>query len=58
LQEEAHDLLDDYAAWQEAMPENLEGSPTTKRLQDTVATLEQVCDLLDAVEPPRGYGRD
>lgn len=58
LQQEARDLLDDYSAWQEALPENLEGSPTAERLQETVAALEQVCDLLGAVEPPRGYGRD
>lgn len=58
LQEEARDLLDDYSDWKEALPENLETSPTAERLQETVATLEQVCDLLDTVEPPLGYGRD
>jgi hypothetical protein len=58
LQEEARDLLDDYSAWQEAVPENLEGSPTSERLQETVAALEQACELLDAIEPPQGYGRD
>lgn len=58
LLEEARDLLDDYAAWQSAMPESLEGCPTADRLEETVTTLEQVYDLLDAIEPPRGYGRD
>ncbi len=48
-------LQDQYREWREALPESLAG-PATAGL------LEQVCDLdlsvLEAVELPRGFGRD
>ena len=48
-------LQDQYRAWRDALPESLAGSATA-------ALLEQVCDLdlseLEAVELPRGFGRD
>jgi hypothetical protein len=44
-----------YAAWLEALPENLQDSATAEALQ-------AICDLdlseLQAVNPPRGVGRD
>jgi len=44
-----------YAAWLEALPENLQDSATAEALQ-------AVCDLdltdLQAIVPPRGFGRD
>ena len=48
-------LQDQYRAWQDALPASLAGSATA-------ALLEQVCELdlsvLEAVELPRGFGRD
>ena len=48
-------LQDQYRAWRDALPESLAGSATA-------ALLEQVCELdlsvLEAVELPRGFGRD
>ena len=48
-------LQDQYREWRDALPESLAGSATA-------ALLEQVCDLdlseLEAVELPRGFGRD
>ena len=48
-------LQDQYRAWRDALPESLAGSATA-------GLLEQVCDLdlsvLEAVELPRGFGRD
>ena len=45
----------EYAAWQEARVESLRDSATG-------AALQAICDLdlteLQAVEPPRGFGRD
>ena len=42
-----------YAAWLESLPENL---------QDTAEALHAICDLdlteLQAIVPPRGFGRD
>ena len=48
-------LQDQYRAWRDALPESLAGSATS-------ALLEEVCELdlsvLEAVELPRGFGRD
>ena len=48
-------LQDQYREWRDALPESLAGSATAE-------LLEHVCDLdlsvLDAVELPRGFGRD
>ena len=48
-------LQDQYREWRDALPESLAGSATAE-------LLDQVCELdlsaLEAVEPPRGFGRD
>ena len=48
-------LQGDYAAWLEAPPENLQDSATAEALR-------AICDLdlteLQAIVPPRGFGRD
>ena len=49
------DLQDDYRAWLDNLPENLEGSRLAEKLQ---AITEIDLDELQAVDPPRGYGRD
>jgi hypothetical protein len=43
------------AAWLDAMPESLRGTATAEALQ-TISDLD--LDVLTAIEPPRGYGRD
>ena len=48
-------LQDEYRAWLERLPEALEGSPTAEKLQ---AITELDLDELQAIDPPRGYGRD
>jgi hypothetical protein len=44
-----------YIAWLEALPENLQETTTAEALQ-------AICDLdlceLQAIDPPRGFGRD
>jgi len=44
-----------YTAWLESLPANLENSATADRLR-------AICELdlseLQAIEPPRGFGRD
>jgi hypothetical protein len=44
-----------YAAWLDALPANLQDSATAEALR-------AICDLdltdLQAIEPPRGFGRD
>jgi hypothetical protein len=48
-------LQEQYAAWLEALPSSLQESATAEVLQ-------AVCELdladLQAIEPPRGFGRD
>ena len=45
----------EYTAWLENLPDNLRDSPLADALQ-------AICDLdlteLQAIEPPRGFGRD
>jgi hypothetical protein len=45
----------EYAAWLESLPDNLRDTPLAEALQ-------AICDLdlteLQAIEPPRGFGRD
>jgi len=45
----------EYRAWLEALPENLQESATAEALQ---AIDELDLDELQAIEPPRGFGRD
>ena len=48
-------LQTQYAAWLETLPANLQDSPTADALQS-------ICDLaldeIQAIQPPRGFGRD
>jgi hypothetical protein len=45
----------EYAAWLDSLPDNLQDSPTAEALR-------AICELdltgLQAIEPPRGFGRD
>jgi hypothetical protein len=49
------DLQDDYRAWFDNLPANLEGSRLAEKLQ---AITEIDLDELHAIDPPRGYSRD
>ena len=48
-------LQAEYRAWLDNMPPNLEGSKLAEKLQ---AIAELDLDELQAIDPPRGYGRD
>ena len=52
---ELAELQAQYATWLDALPDNLRDSPTAEALQS-------ICDLdlneVQAIEPPRGFGRD
>jgi hypothetical protein len=48
-------LQAEYAAWLEAIPEVFKASATAEALQ---AMLDIDLDELNALEPPRGFGRD
>jgi hypothetical protein len=52
---ELRDLQDDYQAWLDALPQNMEDSATAEALR-------AICDLdlseLERIVPPRGFGRD
>jgi hypothetical protein len=49
------DLQDEYRAWLDNLPANLEGSRLAEKLQ---AIAELDLEALQAIDPPRGYGRD
>ena len=49
------DLQDEYVAWLEALPMNLRDSAIAEALQ-TIHDLDP--GALQAIEPPRGFGRD
>jgi len=48
-------LQEEYRAWLENLPPNLESSRLADKLQ-VIAELD--LDDLQAIDPPRGYGRD
>ena len=48
-------LQDQYRAWLDNLPGNLEGSRLADKLQ-AIADLD--LEELQAIDPPRGYGRD
>jgi hypothetical protein len=48
-------LQDEYRAWLDNLPDNLQGSRLADKLQ-TIAELD--LDELQAIDPPLGYGRD
>jgi hypothetical protein len=52
---ELQELQDEYQAWLDALPQNMEDSTTAEALR-------AICDLdlseLEGIVPPRGFGRD
>jgi hypothetical protein len=48
-------LQDEYRAWLDNLPTSLEGSRLAEKLQ---AITELNLEELQAIDPPRGYGRD
>jgi len=48
-------LQDQYRAWLDNLPDNLEGPRLADKLQ-AIADLD--LEELQAIDPPRGYGRD
>jgi len=48
-------LQHEYRAWLDNLPDNLEESRLAEKLQ---AIVELDLDEVQAIEPPRGYGRD
>ncbi|MDQ2765050.1 MAG: hypothetical protein M3Y22_16685 [Pseudomonadota bacterium] len=52
---ELTNLQEHYSGWLDALPDNLHGTATAEVLQ-------AICDVeladLQAIEPPRGFGRD
>ena len=48
-------LQDEYRAWLDNLPPNLEGSRLAEKLQ---AIAELNLEELQMIDPPRGYGRD
>jgi hypothetical protein len=49
------ELQEEYRAWLDELPTNLDGSPLADKLQ-VIAELD--LEELQAIDLPRGYGRD
>ena len=49
------DLQDEYRAWLDTLPANLEGSRLAEKL---IAIAELDLKALQMIDPPSGYGRD
>jgi hypothetical protein len=49
------EVQQEYRAWLDHLPTNLDGSPLAEKLQ---AIAELDLEELQAIDPPRGYGRD
>jgi hypothetical protein len=52
---ELQDLQDDYQAWLDALPQNMEDSATAEALR---AIRDLDLSELQSIVPPRGFGRD
>lgn len=55
---EIEDLLADYEAWRDNLPESLQSTPTAAALEDAIEYLRQATEALDSIVLPRGFGRD
>ena len=56
-------LMGEYQDWFDEMPENLQEGPTGVKLQaviddDPTDALQDVIDVLEGLELPRGFGKD
>lgn len=52
-------LLDDYRGWLEALPEGpLQEGIIAEKLSDTIEALETILELIQRLDPPKGFGRD
>ncbi len=57
-----YELQAEYGEWQQNLPEAFEGSPTGEKLDAVndldLRDLDNCLDELEAVDLPRGFGRD
>lgn len=51
-------LQTEYEHWLAALPESLADSPIAERLTETVEQFQDAAEMLSAIDPPQGYGRD
>lgn len=55
---EAEALKGEYEAWLENLPDSLQDGDQAARLAETIEQLGAVVELLEDIQPPRGFGRD
>ena len=51
-------LQTEYESWLESLPDSMTDSDTAERLQEAIDQLQAAADILEAIELPRGFGRD
>ncbi len=55
---ELHALRDEYARWFDALPDSLQDTSLAELLENTINQLDDVSEVLECIELPRGFGRD
>lgn len=52
VEQEVRQLVTEYQAWLDALPENLAAGSIAGKLEETVEALETIADDLDMIDPP------
>lgn len=58
LEMAVRDLQSEYERWLDRLPDSLSDGDLAQRLQETIEQFDTVADLLNDIDPPKGYGRD
>ena len=58
LEMAVRELQSDYERWLDRLPDSLSDGDLAQRLQETIEQFDAVADLLNDIDPPKGYGRD
>jgi hypothetical protein len=58
LESAAQALHDEYESWLSALPDALQGGSVAEKLTETVEALATILELIQSLDPPRGFGRD
>lgn len=51
-------LQAEYESWLESLPDSITDGNTAERLREAIDQLQAAADILEAIELPRGFGRD
>jgi hypothetical protein len=58
LESAAQALHDEYESWLSALPDAMQGGSVADKLTETIEALSTILELIQSLDPPRGFGRD